>query len=280
MTARPYIKKIADIWQHKDDLASGGMNLSEVRDVLEAIVEDLDKGIIRTCTKTAEGWQVNGWIKQAIMLFFKFSSSKSITANDLKWFDKVPLKLSDWSDQQFMEHQLRAVPGAYVRKGSYIGNNVVLMPCFVNIGAYVGDNTMIDTWSTVGSCAQIGANCHIAGGVGIAGVLEPVQSRPVIIEDNCFIGARSQIAEGVIVEEGSVIGMGTYIGASTKIVDRETGNILGDGEERRVPAYSVVVPGSLPNADPTKPSLNCAVIIKRVDEKVRARTAINDLLRG
>lgn len=195
---------------------------------------------------------------------------------DTHWFDKVPSKFEGWGEAQFQEAGFRAVSGSLVRRSAYIGRNVVLMPSFVNVGAYVGEGTMVDTWVTIGSCAQIGKHCHISGGVGIGGVLEPLQAAPVIIEDNCFIGARSEVAEGVIVEEGAVLSMGVFLGASTKIVDRETGEITMG----RVPAYSVVVPGSLPSSKPGGPSLACAVIVKRVDARTREKTAINDLLRG
>ncbi len=192
------------------------------------------------------------------------------------WFDKVPSKFEGWGRADFTEAAFRAVPGCFVRRGAYIAPSVVLMPSFVNIGAYVGEGTMVDTWSTIGSCAQIGKHCHISGGVGIGGVLEPLQAGPVVIEDNCFIGARSEVAEGVVVETGAVISMGVYLGASTKIVDRESGAVTYG----RVPAYSVVVPGTLPGKTPASPSLYCAVIVKRVDEKTRSKTGINELLRG
>jgi len=196
-------------------------------------------------------------------------------SGDTPWYDKVPSKFAGWTEQDYQNAGFRAVPNCTVRYGSYIAKNVVLMPSFVNLGAYVDNGTMIDTWATVGSCAQIGKNCHISGGTGIGGVLEPLQAGPVIIEDNCFIGARSEVAEGVIVGEGSVISMGVFLGKSTKIVNRDTGEIIYG----KVPPYSVVVPGSLPNEDPSKPSLYCAVIVKQVDEKTRSKTSINDLLR-
>lgn len=244
--------------------------------VLE-ILSDLGKGTLRVCQKINGQWVVNQWIKKAILLSFKLNTNKLVPFGEGgSWYDKVPLKFSGWQEEDFKNAQFRAVPGSYVRQGAYIAPNVVLMPSFVNIGAFVGEGTMVDTWSTIGSCAQIGKNCHISGGVGIGGVLEPLQANPVIIEDNCFIGARSEIAEGVIVEEGAVISMGVFIGASTKIVDRASGEILMG----KVPAYSVVVPGVLPAKDPTKPSLACAVIVKRVDAQTRQKTAINELLRG
>ena len=220
-------------------------------------------------------------MKQAILLSFRLNDNQLITGPQqggvpAAWFDKVPLKFTGWGEAEFRAAGFRAVPGSFVRRGSFIAPNVILMPSFVNIGAYVGKGTMVDTWVTIGSCAQIGANCHISGGVGIGGVLEPLQANPVIIEDNCFIGARSEIAEGVIVEEGAVISMGVFIGASTKIVDRATGEVTYG----RVPAYSVVVPGTLPGKNPTEPSLAAAIIVKRVDEKTRSKTSINELLRA
>ena len=220
-------------------------------------------------------WHTHQWIKKAILLSFKTQDNKILSGPYTTWFDKVDGKTTLWNEKKHIDAGFRSVPNGVVRKSAYIGKNVVLMPSFINVGAYVDDGTMIDTWSTVGSCAQIGKNCHISGGVGIGGVLEPLQANPVIIEDNCFIGARSEVAEGVIVGEGSVISMGVYIGASTKIIDRETNQIIYG----KVPPYSVVVSGSLPNEDKKKPSLNCAVIVKTVDEKTRSKTSINDLLR-
>ena len=220
-------------------------------------------------------WHTHQWIKKAILLSFKTQDNKILSGPYTTWFDKVDGKTTLWNEKKHIDAGFRSVPNGVVRKSAYIGKNVVLMPSFINVGAYVDDGTMIDTWSTVGSCAQIGKNCHISGGVGIGGVLEPLQANPVIIEDNCFIGARSEVAEGVIVGEGSVISMGVYIGASTKIIDRETNQIIYG----KVPPYSVVVSGSLPNEDKKKPSLYCAVIVKTVDEKTRSKTSINDLLR-
>jgi len=222
-----------------------------------------------------DGWRVNTWLKQAVLLSFRLSDNRLMQGTaGAAVFDKVAPKFAGWDMENFAQAGFRAVPGAIVRHSAYIAPGVVLMPCFINVGAHVGQGTMIDTWSTVGSCAQIGARCHISGGVGIGGVLEPLQAAPVIVEDDCFIGARSEVAEGVIVERGSVISMGVFLGASTKIIDRATGEILYG----RVPAYSVVVPGTLP-AKSGGPSLACAVIVKRVDARTREKTAINELLR-
>ncbi len=252
-----------------------------VREAVEAALELLDRGTARVAERGAEGaWRVNQWLKKAVLLSFRFNDMSVIPGGPGKavWWDKVASKFDGWDDSSFRGAGFRAVPGAIVRRSAYIAPGVVLMPSFVNLGAYVDAGTMIDTWSTVGSCAQIGKNCHISGGVGIGGVLEPLQAGPVIVEDNCFIGARSELAEGVIVREGAVLSMGVFIGASTRIVDRETGAVTR-GE---VPPYAVVVPGTLPgetrHGKPT-PNLSCAVIVKRVDEKTRAKTSINELLR-
>lgn len=252
----------------------------EIREAVEHVLQALDEGKLRVAEKKDGQWVVNQWVKQAILLSFRLNDNQLIhgpAQGDMRaaWFDKVPLKFNGWGEEQFKKAGFRAVPGSFVRYASHIETGVVLMPSFVNIGAYVGAGTMVDTWVTIGSCAQIGKNCHISGGVGIGGVLEPLQANPVIIEDHCFIGARSEIAEGVIVEEGAVISMGVFLGASTKIIDRATGEVFYG----RVPAYSVVVPGTLPGKNPTDPSLACAVIVKRVDEKTRSKTSINELLR-
>lgn len=253
----------------------------EIREAVNKSLALLDAGQIRICEKKDGVWQVNQWIKKAILLSFRLNDNaltqQSIESGEaLNYFDKVPLKFSNWKESDFRNAGFRAVPGAVVRYSSFIGKNAILMPSFINLGAYVDEGTMIDTWATVGSCAQIGKNCHISGGTGIGGVLEPLQANPVIIEDNCFIGARSEIAEGVIVEEGAVISMGVYIGASTKIIDRETGEIF----QGRVPAYSVVVPGTIASTKGDKNvSLYAAVIVKRVDEQTRSKTSVNDLLR-
>ncbi len=258
-----------------------------VRDAVETALDMLDSGKARVAEKGADGkWTVNQWLKKAVLLSFRLNDNEIIPfqksgtyASRAHGWDKVPLKFTDWTADQFKDAGFRAVPGAVVRHSAHIAPGVVLMPSFVNLGAYVDSGTMVDTWATVGSCAQIGKNVHLSGGAGIGGVLEPLQAGPVIIEDNCFIGARAEVAEGVIVEEGSVLSMGVYIGASTKIVDRATGEIhMG-----RVPAYSVVVSGTMPGKplpDGTPgPGLYCAVIVKRVDEKTRSKTSINELLR-
>jgi 2,3,4,5-tetrahydropyridine-2-carboxylate N-succinyltransferase len=253
-----------------------------VREAVDTALDLLDRGAARVAEKQDGGkWRVNQWLKKAVLLSFRLNDMSVIGGGPGKasWWDKVPSKFEGWGDNRFRDAGFRAVPGSVVRRSAYIAPNVVLMPSFVNLGAYVDSGTMVDTWTTVGSCAQIGKNCHLSGGVGIGGVLEPLQAEPVIIEDNCFIGARSEVAEGVIVREGAVLSMGVFIGASTKIVDRATGEIFV-GE---VPAYSVVVPGTLPgpamkNGAPG-PGLYCAVIVKRVDERTRAKTSINELLR-
>lgn len=253
----------------------------EIRDAVNETLALLDAGKIRVCEKKDGIWQVNQWIKKAILLSFRLnanalSKQAGVSGEALNYFDKVPLKFTNWTEKEFQEAGFRAVPGAVVRYSAFIGKNVVLLPSFVNLGAYVDSGSMIDTWATVGSCAQIGKNCHISGGAGIGGVLEPLQANPVIIEDDCFIGARSEIAEGVIVEKGAVISMGVYIGASTKIIDRESGEIFYG----RVPAYSVVVPGNIASSKGDKSiSLYAAVIVKKVDEKTRSKTSINELLR-
>ena len=254
-----------------------------VRGAVMQAIRMMDNGTLRVAEKSSlGGWHVHEWLKKAILLYFRMQRMEEVLGgpDETVWWDKVPSKFVRWDRNKFADAGFRAVPGAIVRYGAFIAPECVLMPSFVNIGANVGVGTMIDTWATVGSCAQIGKHCHISGGTGIGGVLEPVQAAPVIIEDNVFIGARSEIAEGVIVEKGAVISMGVFIGASTKIIDRETGEIF----RGRVPAYSVVVPGSLPGKSlpdgSPGPSLACAVIVKRVDEQTRAKTAINELLRA
>ena len=253
-----------------------------VREAVEDALDLLDRGAARVAERAANGaWHVNQWLKKAVLLSFRLNDMGIIHGGPghAAWWDKVPSKFDNWDDTRFRAAGFRAVPGCVVRRSAYIAPGVVLMPSFVNLGAYVDRGTMIDTWATVGSCAQIGKNCHISGGAGIGGVLEPLQAGPVIVEDNCFIGARSEVAEGVIVREGAVLSMGVFIGASTKIVDRDSGEIF-QGE---VPAYAVVVPGSMPGKPRPNgeavPSLSCAVIVKRVDEKTRAKTSINELLR-
>lgn len=254
---------------------------NKVKNIINQVLSLIDKGELRVAEKTTNGWVVNQWAKKAILLSFKSNDMMLMHGGPAKnggqttWYDKVPSKFSNWTEDQYQNANFRSVPGCFVRYASYIAPNVVLMPSFVNLGAYVDSGTMVDTWSTIGSCAQIGKNCHISGGVGIGGVLEPLQANPVIIEDNCFIGARSEIAEGVIVGEGAVISMGVYLGQSTKIYNRETKEITYG----KVPPYSVVVSGTLPNTDPEKPGLYCAVIVKQVDSRTRSKTSINDLLR-
>jgi 2,3,4,5-tetrahydropyridine-2-carboxylate N-succinyltransferase len=273
-------KTIDDAFETRDGI--GPTTKGAVRDAVEAALDLLDRGQARVAERGGNGlWSVNQWLKKAVLLSFRLNDMSVIGGGPGKgaWWDKVASKFEGWSEARFREAGFRAVPNCVVRRSAYIAPGVVLMPSFVNLGAYVDSGTMVDTWATVGSCAQIGKNCHISGGAGIGGVLEPLQAGPVIIEDNCFVGARSEVAEGVILREGVVLAMGVFIGASTKIIDRETGETFV-GE---VPPYSVVVPGSLPGK-PLKngapgPSLYCAVIVKRVDEKTRAKTSINELLR-
>lgn len=271
-------------WTKRDEI--NVYTRGEIRDAVDQALEQLDSGRLRVAEKVDGQWRVHEWIKKAILLSFQLrdmvvtlGGPRDASIGEAGWFDKVPPKFAGWNEERFRSGGFRAVPGSIVRYSAYIAPKVVLMPCFVNVGARVDQGTMIDTWATVGSCAQIGRNVHISGGAGIGGVLEPVQAAPVIIEDNCFIGARAEVAEGVIVEEGSVLSMGVYLGASTKIVDRASGAI----HQGRVPAYSVVVPGTLPGPalpdGSPGPGLYCAVIVKRVDEKTRAKTSINELLR-
>ncbi|WP_301203909.1 2,3,4,5-tetrahydropyridine-2,6-dicarboxylate N-succinyltransferase [Turicimonas muris] len=264
---------IKDIIERAFDLKPEHLG-PEVHNAVDEVLQSLNKGKLRVAEKIDCKWEVNQWIKKAILLEFRMNPSRVSRAGEFVYFDKVPLKFTLYNERMFKEGGFRVVPGAIAREGSFIAPGAVLMPSYVNIGAYVGENTMVDTWATVGSCAQIGKNCHLSGGVGIGGVLEPLQANPTIIEDNCFIGARSEIVEGIIVEENSVISMGVFIGQSTKIYDRTTGEIF----RGRVPAGSVVVPGSLPSKD-GKYNLNCAVIVKRVDAQTRAKTSINELLR-
>ncbi len=267
-------------WDARETL--GLTTTGAVRDAVEAALAGLDGGSFRVAERDAGGtWQVNQWLKKAVLLSFRLNDMEIIEggAGGATWWDKVPSKFAGWGENRFRDAGFRAVPGSIVRRGAFISKGAVLMPSFVNIGAYVGEGSMVDAWATVGSCAQIGANVHLSGGAGIGGVLEPLQAGPVVIEDGAFIGARAEVAEGVIVREGAVLSMGVYLGASTKIVDRATGEVF-IGE---VPAYSVVVPGSLPGKplpDGTPgPSLYCAVIVKRVDAQTRAKTGINELLR-
>ena len=268
-------KIINDAFEDRDNINVN--TAGDIRNAVDETLNKLDSGSLRVCEKINNEWQVNQWIKKAILLSFRLNDNEIIKASHATWFDKVESKTANWTKDDHLKAGFRYVPDAVVRKSAFIAKGVVLMPSFVNLGAYVDEGTMIDTWATVGSCAQIGKNCHISGGAGIGGVLEPLQANPVIIEDNCFIGARSEVAEGVIVGEGAVLSMGVFIGASTKIVDRSTGEIhMG-----KVPAYSVVVPGTLPGKKEgdINPSLYCAVIVKRVDEKTRSKTSINNLLR-
>lgn len=267
---------IEQAWEARDSITT--QTTGAVRDAVMATIEQLDSGTLRVAERGADGtWVTHQWAKQAILLFFRLTANRLIDEGaPHPYWDKVPLKFTGWDAARFEAAGFRAVPGCIVRKGAYVGKGVVMTPSFVNIGAYVGDGTMVDTWATVGSCAQIGKNCHISGGAGIGGVLEPLQANPTIVEDNCFIGARAEVAEGVIVREGSVLSMGTFITSTTPIIDRRTGETF-TGE---VPPYSVVVSGSRPNPhDPSLPSTYCAVIMKRVDERTRSKTSINELLR-
>jgi 2,3,4,5-tetrahydropyridine-2-carboxylate N-succinyltransferase len=270
---------IETLWDDRDSLSPA--TTGDARDAVNAALELLDSGARRVAEKIDGNWQVNQWLKKAVLLSFRINDMEAIPGGPggAHWWDKVPSKFEGWGENRFRDAGFRAVPGSIVRRGAHIGKNVVLMPSFVNLGASVGEGTMVDTWATVGSCAQIGKNVHLSGGVGIGGVLEPLQAGPVIIEDNCFIGARSEVVEGVVVEEGAVLAMGVFLSSTSKIVDRTTGEVFVG----RVPAYSVVVPGALPGKplpDGTPgPSLACAVIVKRVDAQTRAKTAINELLR-
>jgi 2,3,4,5-tetrahydropyridine-2-carboxylate N-succinyltransferase len=260
-------------WERRTELGPTRADL-EIREAVEECIAGLDTGELRVAEPRDGGWVVNQWLKQAVLLSFRINDNRVVEAGHTRFFDKVPQKFTSFGTQQFRDGGMRVVPGGVVRRGAYIAPDVVVMPSFVNIGAYVDEGTMVDTWATVGSCAQIGKRVHLSGGVGIGGVLEPLQAAPTIIEDDCFIGARSEVVEGVIVERGSVLGMGVYIGQSTRIYDRETGEI----HYGRVPAGSVVVAGNLPSKD-GKYSLYCAVIVKKVDEKTRSKTSLNDLLR-
>ncbi|MGB8274141.1 MAG: 2,3,4,5-tetrahydropyridine-2,6-dicarboxylate N-succinyltransferase [Alphaproteobacteria bacterium] len=285
MPQSKYRSTIEAAWETRDEITvyTGG----EIREAVDHVLDQLDSGKVRVAEKKHDVWHVNEWVKKAILLSFRLKDMvvtlggpRDTSHGESVWFDKVHAKFAGWNEERFRSGGFRAVPGAIVRHSAYIAPKAVLMPCFVNVGARVEQGAMIDTWATVGSCAQIGRHVHLSGGAGIGGVLEPVQANPVIVEDDCFIGARSEVAEGVIVEKGSVLSMGVYIGASTKIIDRATGEI----HYGRVPAYSVVVPGTLPGAPlpdgKPGPGLYCAVIVKRVDEKTRAKTSINELLRA
>ena len=266
---------IDQAWENRAEINPGN-GTAELRDAVSHVINGLDNGSIRVAEKTSGDWVVNQWVKKAVLLSFRLENNVVMPSDGtMQFYDKVPTKFANYTPEDFAKGGFRVVPPAVARRGSFIAKNVVLMPSYVNIGAYVDAGAMVDTWATVGSCAQIGKNVHLSGGVGIGGVLEPMQANPTIIEDNCFIGARSEIVEGVIVEENSVISMGVYIGQSTKIYDRATGEVTYG----RVPAGSVVVSGNLPSED-GKYSLYCAVIVKRVDAKTRAKTGINELLRG
>ena len=279
MTTEALAATIDAAFAARDQVTSA--TFGEVREAVETALDGLDRGVYRVAEKRADGWHVNEWLKKAVLLSFRIYDMEPIPGGPghAAWWDKVPSKFDGWDEVRFKEAGFRAVPNCVVRRSAYIAPGVVLMPSFVNLGAYVETGTMVDTWATVGSCAQIGKNVHISGGAGIGGVLEPLQAAPVIVEDDCFIGARSEVVEGVIVETGSVIGMGVFIGQSTKIIDRETGEIF----RGRVPPYSVVVSGSLPGKPlpdgSPGPSLYCAVIVKRVDAQTRSKTSINELLR-
>lgn len=280
MTTSDLQAAVEAAWDDRD--AIGLDSQGEARDAVENALDLLDRGEARVAEKSGAEWIVNEWLKKAVLLSFRLNDMTTIAGgpgDNTTWWDKVPSKFAGWGEADFRNAGFRAVPNCVVRHSAYVAPGVVLMPSFVNLGAYVDSGTMVDTWATVGSCAQIGKNVHLSGGAGIGGVLEPLQAGPVIIEDDCFIGARSEVAEGVIVEQGAVLSMGVYIGASTKIVDRETGDVtIG-----RVPAYSVVVPGTLPGRPlpdgSPGPNLYCAVIVKRVDEQTRSKTSINELLR-
>ena len=276
ITAQDLQSEIEKAWAERDGISTA--TKGPVRTAVEETLERLDAGELRIATRGADrAWSVQQWVKQAILLSFRLNPNAIVHAPAPgNYWDKVPTKFAGWEAREFEAAGFRAVPGAIVRKGAFIGRNVVLMPSFVNIGAYVDEGTMIDTWATVGSCAQVGKNCHISGGAGLGGVLEPLQANPTIIEDNCFIGARSEVAEGVIVREGSVLSMGVYLTSTTPIINRQTG-VTTYGE---VPPYSVVVSGARPNAhDPALPSTYCAVIMKTVDERTRSKTGVNELLR-
>lgn len=270
---------IEDAFERREQI--GPTAEGEVRDAVRMALDGLDRGQLRVAEKVGGAWRVHQWLKKAVLLSFRLRPMEAIDGGPggAHWWDKVPSKFATWTAEDFGRAAFRAVPGCIVRHSAHIAPGVVLMPCFVNLGAHIESGTMIDTWATVGSCAQIGRNVHVSGGAGIGGVLEPLQAEPVIVEDDCFIGARSEVAEGVIVEQGAVLAMGTFVGASTKIVDRATGQI----HQGRVPAYSVVVPGTMPGSEIAGrpgPALACAVIVKQVDARTRAKTSINELLRA
>ena len=273
MSSHSLQEVIDDAFERRADITPATVD-GTISKAVNEVIQELNAGRLRVAEKIDGQWTTHQWIKKAVLLYFRTHDNEVIPASGRAWFDKVPLRFGDYDDAKFREGGFRVVPPATVRTGAYIGRNVVLMPSYVNIGAFVDDGTMVDTWATVGSCAQIGKNVHLSGGAGIGGVLEPLQANPTIIEDNCFIGARSEVVEGVIVEANSVLAMGVYLSQSTKIYDRATGEV----HYGRVPSGSVIVPGSLPSADGTY-SLACAVIVKRVDAATRAKTSINELLR-
>ena len=278
MSENPLQSQIEDLWERRETLSAA--TAGEARQLVDAVLDALDSGAARVAEPGPSGWRVNQWLKKAVLLSFRLHDAAPMPgAGGAPVFDKVAIKFAAWDAERFQEAGFRVVPGAIVRRSAYVAPGVVLMPCFINVGAHVDRGTMVDTWATVGSCAQIGRNCHLSGGVGIGGVLEPLQAGPVVIEDDCFIGARSEVVEGVIVERGSVLAMGVFISATTRIIDRATGEMFVG----RVPAYSVVVPGALPGKPlpdgSPGPSLSCAVIVKRVDAQTRAKTSINELLR-
>lgn len=274
MNTKSFEKIINEAWENKNQINS--KSNKKLLKTINQTIELLDSGKIRVAEKKKSSWITNQWVKKAILLSFRVNKMKTSKGPYSTWFDKIEGKTQKWDKKKLIKAGFRSVPNGVVRKGAFIAKNVILMPSFVNLGAYVDEGTMIDTWASVGSCAQVGKNCHISGGAGIGGVLEPMQANPTIIEDNCFVGARSEVVEGIIVGEGSVLSMGVFIGKSTKIVNRSTGEILFG----KIPPYSVVVPGSLPSKNnPDGPALYCVVIIKQVDEKTRSKTSINDLLR-
>jgi len=274
MDIKDFEKIIDKAWNNKSQVNSNSDK--NLLDAISETIELLDSGKIRVAEKKDSQWHVNQWIKKAILLSFRVNKMKASKGPYSTWYDKIEGKTQGWDEKKIMEAGFRYVPNGVIRKGAFVAKNVVLMPSFLNVGAYVDEGSMIDTWASVGSCAQVGKNCHISGGAGIGGVLEPMQANPTIIEDDCFIGARAEIAEGVIVGKGSVLSMGVYIGGSTRIFDRATGRVLYG----KVPEYSVIVPGSMPSKNnPDGPSLYCVVIVKKVDEKTRSKTSINDLLR-
>jgi len=274
MNIKIFEKIIVEAWNERSKV--NAKSSKKLINAIKKTIDLLDEGKVRVAEKKNNEWYVNQWIKKAILLSFRVNKMKTSRGPYATWYDKIEGKTQKWNEKKFVKEGFRFVPNGVVRKGAFIAKNVVLMPSFVNIGAYVDQGSMIDTWASVGSCAQVGKNCHISGGAGIGGVLEPMQANPTIIEDNCFIGARAEIAEGVIVGKGSVLSMGVYIGASTRIFDRATGEI----HYGKVPNYSVVVPGSMPSKNnPDGPSLYCVIIVKKVDEKTRSKTSINDLLR-